>query len=131
MCGAGRHFYINDAAEPQLGDTAHSIYNSDVDVYDLRNILHTSRPITSHKLTRTVTQHRNTVVQIGLFRLLCLWLDNCVNAVRIFLSMPNNVPLLVEIVLSSQQGSGNGREGEKREDDVVHIEGLCCLLLGE
>ncbi|PRP88469.1 hypothetical protein PROFUN_03186 [Planoprotostelium fungivorum] len=68
---------------------------------------------------------KNHLVQIALLRLLCIWMDNCSYAVRIFLSAPNNLPFLVETIITSSSSSS-----DTTDDHVIHTDGLCCLLLG-
>jgi hypothetical protein len=64
-----------------------------------------------------------SLVKIGFLRLLSTWLDNCPTAVKVFLSSPNNLPFLVEIILASTPTPSES-------EGTVHVQGLCCLLLG-
>eukprot|EP01117_Protostelium_nocturnum_P007795 TRINITY_DN278_c0_g2_i1.p1 TRINITY_DN278_c0_g2~~TRINITY_DN278_c0_g2_i1.p1 ORF type:complete len:673 (+),score=283.73 TRINITY_DN278_c0_g2_i1:1129-3147(+) len=68
---------------------------------------------------RISSSDRFTLVKIGLLRLLAVWMDNCPNAIKIFLSSANNLPFLVELILAAPSDEGD-----------VHVQGLCCLLLG-
>jgi len=72
----------------------------------------------------TSTQPRNLIlVKVGILRLLSTWMDNCVGAVRNFLSMPNNLPFLVELINSPPSS-------HEPKDSQIHIQGLAALLLG-
>jgi hypothetical protein len=64
---------------------------------------------------------KTTLVKIGLLKVLTTWLDGCSAAVKAFLSSPNNLPFIVEQVIAPVSNDDQG---------MVHVQGLCALLLG-
>jgi len=60
------------------------------------------------------------LVKIQLLRLVATWLDGCVSAVKAYLSSSASLPMLFELVVSSSE----------QKEGVVHIQGLCTLVIG-
>eukprot|EP01114_Cavostelium_apophysatum_P021398 TRINITY_DN7452_c0_g1_i1.p1 TRINITY_DN7452_c0_g1~~TRINITY_DN7452_c0_g1_i1.p1 ORF type:complete len:901 (+),score=274.81 TRINITY_DN7452_c0_g1_i1:141-2843(+) len=69
---------------------------------------------------RIVPSEQTLLAKIGFLRLLSTWLDNSAAAVKAFLSFPNNLPFLMELVIAPSENT----EGAK------HIQGLSGLLVG-